>query len=362
MREHFRTFDSKISFFAFADIITAVSGMLVFITLLLATDLGRPVTGLSKKASTETQQQLQQTLDEEAGMDAQVARLQELLTAAETAPSMEQLQSDIAKLRTQLAEEKEKKAVLDDQMAGSQAAIAARDRALGLTDLKTSADTALREVDAIDDKQSQARVVMNGLQEQIARVQTRLLELRQMEGQLWLIPDRRLTSKEPILVTVSGTGIIIDRFNHPEQRQEANADRANPVFTDYLESSKSTNQYVVFLLKPSGVSIFDGLVQTARNKGFNVGYDALEENRQVHFSTPPALNVSVPGTGEPAPVAKESAAPVNNAGNTGAETSNSSGSAAASKPTASQKPEHPAAPPPKPKSWWDRFLDWLGVE
>ena len=53
MREHFRSFDSKISFFAFADIITAVSGMLIFITLLLATDLGRPTNSQSPSSDPE---------------------------------------------------------------------------------------------------------------------------------------------------------------------------------------------------------------------------------------------------------------------------------------------------------------------
>ena len=126
MREHFRTFDSKITFFAFADIITAVSGMLVFITLLLATDLGRPVSGHTYSPHSEVEQQLQQTLAEQADADTEIERLQQLLAAAEAAPDAGKLQSDIAKLRLQLSQEQTKQAALNGQMANSQAAISAQ--------------------------------------------------------------------------------------------------------------------------------------------------------------------------------------------------------------------------------------------
>jgi chromosome segregation ATPase len=182
MREHFRTFDSKITFFAFADIITAVSGMLVFITLLLATDLGRPVTGLAKTATTETEQQLQQTLDQQTEVDAQINRLQELLAAVETAPNAGQLQSDIASLRVQLADEKKKAAVLDARMAGSQTAIAARDKVLGLTDLKATVDATFKEAQAIAAREADERTRANDLESQITHANSELASLREREG------------------------------------------------------------------------------------------------------------------------------------------------------------------------------------
>src|ERR1700722_5613206 len=109
MREHFRTFDSKITFFAFADIITAVSGMLIFITLLLATDLGRP-TDDSQSADSDIKQRLKETLSQQVELDAQNQRLQELFTIADTAPNLEKLQADIVKLRSQLSEEQRSQA------------------------------------------------------------------------------------------------------------------------------------------------------------------------------------------------------------------------------------------------------------
>src|ERR1019366_6698016 len=98
MRERFRSFDSKISFFAFADIITAVSGMLIFITLLLATDLGQPSDHRSQAANREMEQRLREVLAQQAEADSQNRNLEGLLAAAETAPATEKLETDITQL------------------------------------------------------------------------------------------------------------------------------------------------------------------------------------------------------------------------------------------------------------------------
>ena len=108
MSSRLRSLDSKISFFAFADIITAVSGVLIFVALLLATDLGVPTDSRSKSENPEIEQQLQEAFAMQVDVDAQNQRLQELLTTAETAPDPDKLQADIKRLRSQLAEEQKK--------------------------------------------------------------------------------------------------------------------------------------------------------------------------------------------------------------------------------------------------------------
>lgn len=353
MRERFRTFDSKISFFAFADIITAVSGMLVFITLLLATDLGRPVNGLSQR--TDTSRQLQQTLAQETEAEAQIDRLQKLLAAAEQAPDPAKLQSDIENLRARLAVEEKKEDALDAQMAGNAAAVAARDRALGLTELKATIADTLRQTTLINQEEAETRDEADALEGQASRVQSQLVKLRQREGQIWLIPDRTLTTKQPILVTVSGAGISIELFNRPDKRQDANAQDANDVFSAYLNKTSNTNQYVVFLIKPSGIRLFRSLVSAARDLGFAVGYDALEENQHVHFSTPPPLDETTPVETRPSAAAR-------------VVPNQSAPAAAPAKPkpspgTPATAPAAPAPPPPaKPKSWWERLVEWVEKE
>lgn len=349
MRDRFRTFDSKITFFAFADIITAVSGMLIFITLLLATDLGRPANGLTKTRPSEVEERLQETLAQQAEADTEVERLQQLLASAEAAPDAEKLESDIAKLRLQLTQEQAKEAALNGQITNNLASIAARDRVLGLTGLKVTIDKMVQEIQSIEDTNSRANTEMHGLEQQVAHAESQLLKLNQREGQVWLVPDRSITTKEAILVTVTGDGIDIERFDRPDEGKQADGENANDVFSSYLNKANSTNQYVVFLIKPSGLTLFQALLQSAHRAGFDVGYDALEENRQIHFSTPPSID-------EPGASANDSATTASSAPNSG-----NSAPATSTPKTSEPKPPTPAAAPPPEKSWWQKLLEWVGL-
>ena len=279
MSSRLRSLDSKISFFAFADIITAVSGVLIFVALLLATDLGRPTDSRSQAANSAIEQRLHEALAQQVEVDAQNHRLQELLSTADAAPDLEKLQTDITRLRSQLSEEQKKQAALADQMANSQAAITARDKVLGLTDLKATVQRVVRETESIARQDAKARSEMGNLDQQVAQAQSKLLKLRQREGQLWLIPDKSATTKEPILVTVAGAGVTIERFDHPDQRKQLEKSGADTAFKTFLSGAKALDQYVVFLVRPSGIGIFQDLVKSARNMGFDVGFDALEEDR-----------------------------------------------------------------------------------
>ena len=294
MREHFRSFDSKITFFAFADIITAVSGMLIFITLLLATDLGRPTDSRSQAANVQVQQQLDETLSQQVEVDSNNRNLQQLLTAAETAPASEKLETDITRLRAQLAEEKKKHVGVAEQLAASQSAIEARDRTLGLTALKTQIQQVIQEVESLARQEAQVRQEMAVLDQRVAGVQSKLLTLRQWEGKLWLIPDRSSTTKEPILAVVSGAGVKVQQFDHPDQAREFGGSSALTEFASYLGEAKALDQYFVFMVKPSGIALFGRLVKSARDKGFEVGFDAVEEDKNIYFSTPQVPDETTP--------------------------------------------------------------------
>jgi hypothetical protein len=363
MSERLRTLDSKISFFAFADIITAVSGMLIFITLLLATDLGRPSKkSRSEAANRELQQQLSDLLSQQLETDAQIRRLQELLAAAETAPASEKIEADVVKLRSQLAEEQKKQSAVAVQISKSASALQARDAALGLTDLKATIERAIQEAESIARQEAKARKAMEALEQQVSAAQARLLKLREREGKLWLIPDKSDTTKEPILVTVERTGAAAYAFDHPEKHQQWDTARAPSSFEQYLRSAKSLNQYVVFEVKPSGIQLFQNLLESARSAGFDVGFDALEEDKEVQgFSSPPPVDEPAP----PNPPNDASATkPVPHAfpsTNTAAEPTKPG---PAIPPAQTNSPSHanPALPPPPAKSWWQRFLTWIGLK
>lgn len=442
MREHFRSFDSKISFFAFADIITAVSGMLIFITLLLATDLGRPTNSQSPSSDPELERQLKETLAKQVEVDASNQRLQGLMAAANTAPDPKKLQADIVRLRAELADEKSKHAGMSEDLAASKSALDTQDKLLGITDVRAQIQKETEDLNAIGRDESKVRDQIGALEKEIASVESKIHKLHSREGQVWLIPDRTANPKEPLLAIVSGTGLKIDRFNHPELSQEFTKSKSRSGLESYLKDAKSQDQYVVFLIRPSGIALFKQLVQTARDSGFEVGFDALEEDREIHFSAPPPIDdeattehrpLIIPGKPSSGGTARGgSSVGSGTAGNGSASTDNGSGSGrdgttAAGTGTGSREgsangtgsiasgqagqssgnqagsdemnrpggtngsptgmtngstagsgtnngaatvsgtngfPSTTSSPPPsppKPKSWWQRFLEWIGL-
>jgi hypothetical protein len=357
MSARLRTLDSKISFFAFADIITAVSGMLIFITLLLATDLGRPTQSTSQDTDPQTQQRLDDTLRQQLETDAQNKRLGELLATAQTAPALEIINSDIERLRSSLASEQQKQSAISNQMTRSNSGLQERDRTLGLTELKITVQDTVQEAEAIAQHETKVRHEMDGLEQQVASAQARLLGLQARDRQIWLIPDRASTTKEPILVSVSGAGASAEAFDHPEKHQQWDATHAQSSLKGYLRDAKPLNQYVVFLVRPSGIQLFQELLESTRKAGFDVGFDALEEDRDVHFSTPPPIDESLPASNPSTNKPTQAEYRTNN--NPPA----NSNSQPVVTPTATNTSPTPArtSPPLPTKSWWQRFLAWLGL-
>jgi len=350
---------TKISFFAFQDIITSVSGILILVTLILATELDRPTSRTTHDADPELERKLSETLRQQAEVDAQNRNLQGLLTAAETAPATEKLEADITRLRTQLAEEKKKHVNVAEQLAASQSAIEARDRTLGLTDLKAQIQRVVQEAESLARQEAKVREEMMKLEQGVASVQSKLLNLREREGKLWLIPDKSSTTKEPILATISGSSAKVERFDHPDQAKEFSKTSARSGFDSYLAEAKPLNQYVVFLVRPSGIELFERLVKLARDKGFEVGFDALEEDREIHFTTPPSLD-ETPVPGKPpdaAPNAKPTASSPVNPAQTNFTTTATPATNPVSQPPAASKP----TPTAKTKSLWQRFLEFVGL-
>jgi hypothetical protein len=290
MRDRLRSFDSKITFFAFADIITAVSGMLIFITLLLATDLGRPTNSRTQSVDSDLERQINETLAQQAEADAQNRGLQNLLTAADTAPPPEKLQADITRLRAELADEKSKHANLAQELATSRTNLAERDRVLGITDVKERILVKGQELDELARKEADVRDQTSALESRMPGIEDKILKYRAREGEIWLIPDRTGTSKEPVLAIVSGKDLQMERFNQPDQTETLSKGGAFSGFKSYLKRVKPEKQYVVFLVRPSGIDLFRELVEVARNAGFEVGFDPLEEDRQIHFTPPPPID------------------------------------------------------------------------
>lgn len=356
MRDRFRTFDSRISFFAFADIITAVCGVLIFITLLLATDLTRSSEKSTEGADPALERKLAETIREQAQADAQARNLQALLSEAQAAPTAEKLEADISGLRAELAEEKKKYATLMEQSTASQSEAEARDRNMGFTDLKAQIRRTRQEAESLARQEAKAREEMSALEQRVTGARAKLLKLREREGKIWIIPDKTSTTKEPIVVIVGGNSITVKRFDRPGETREFTGANAKKDFRAYLGKAKALDQYFVFYVRPSGIGVFEDIEKSARDGNFDVGSDAVEESEEVNFNAPaPVEEIPIPPISpEPAtngslaisnPVIAQAAVPPPPRTN------------AVSQTASAAPPRTP--PPPKTKSWWQRFLEWI---
>jgi myosin heavy subunit len=124
------------------------------------------------------------------------------------------------------------------------------------------------------------------LQRAVAALEQQLAAARNTLRQtnaLYVVPaDDARESHEPVAFIVSSNKIQIRRFNNngSQERSISSADDLRPV----LATLNPSREYVVFYFRPSGAKWFEPFRSLARELGFAVGYDAVEENKQVIFS------------------------------------------------------------------------------
>jgi len=339
---------TRISFFAFQDIITSVSGILILVTLILATDIRELQTDQGQDADTRLQEKLLETLTLQRDVDQRIRDLQELLVAADTAPSVEKLQADIQRLQAELEDETRSNRQLADRLAAMRAANEERDRRLGITGASDRLREIRDQIAATKGELDRLRERERLLEKDVLEAQAVLLKLKGQQGKLWLIPDKKVTTKTPVLAVVSGNGVRLEEFNKPEASKEFHGPRAEAQFRSHLDKYDKASYYLVFLVRPSGIGLFDDLSDLSRKLGFEVGFDALDENVEVRFQEPPPLVPPEGGHGSTNPAAPPSVDPP-----------------PPTTPPAATPPPGPTAkpppPPPAPKSWWQRLLEYIGI-
>lgn len=295
----------KLSFFAFQDIITSVSGILILVVLILATDLEKASTATGRATPEELalEQQLEALLVERNRVVDRLQSLREALASTDVLPSASKLIADIAELK-QLIENTTKQMVDGKQaMAAAEAAIREQDLKLGLNKTREEVDALRQKNEELALKDAAERSKLAELERRVALAQSQLLRVRAREGQLWFIPEPSTDQREPILVVVDGGGITVDRFDKTSSRSAYSAGAASAGMQSYLKQLSKNQQFVVFLVRPSGIELFRRLRDQTRNAGFQTGYDAVGEDIKITFGRPPVDNApeALPGQLNPEP-------------------------------------------------------------
>jgi FtsZ-binding cell division protein ZapB len=270
-----------ISFFAFQDIITSVIGILLVITILLALHLepAAPLSTDEAPPAPEQETKLQQTLDTLAALRAEIEQLQ----AAKSASDPGALAAENTLLKSQIAALKARRSQLRASaktMTGDRGAEVARAEVARVRTELAAQTAALAEWRT---KAAASQAAMVKLEQEVKQREAALLAERDRKNVLRLIPERTKTSKEPVLVLVTGAGLSLQRFDAGEVMNGRSAAQ----FRDALKQFSKLDQYLVLYFKPSGGGRFDELTEAARDAGFEIGYDAIPEQFEIEFRSTP---------------------------------------------------------------------------
>lgn len=276
-RRSMRASGPGVSFFAFQDVITAVIGIIVIITLVLALGTHALIpTILPAAADLARHQELERLLEK-------ITELKRSLHEQPTRESESVLRSTILALETK------RQALAERSVAGGSEDIHVDAVAAQISTMAESAATSLAAARAENQKN----------QEKLERLQSEMLALEsnvlaaeqkliaeQTGNKLRLIPDRSATTKEPIIITVARNEIVIQSFDSKEKSEITGRASRIADLSETFESFSPLDHYMVFFFKPSAFSDFADVLEVARKQRFDVGYDMVEEDVQLEFGSP----------------------------------------------------------------------------
>lgn len=275
---------TRISFFSFQDIITSVTGILILVTLILTLYLEQSVPVSSEQE--QLKQRLSAVLNDLTAVTIQNERRQASLRSLEAAPDAERLLTEIRQWQSEIARQSNRLASLTRTLTEREQETAKRAEQLGLSDLRERAGNIQKEIEAQRLTNAVLTTEAQAMEGQEKELQTKTAQATN-QHRLWLLPDFAGSGKKPVLVTVSRTNVTFERFNEPPaSRKEFDAAHAEQGLSQNLVLWQPDRDYVVFYVRPSGIDLFTRALEIVKRGGFQVGYDAVEEDKQILFSEP----------------------------------------------------------------------------
>lgn len=252
--------NARISFFSFQDIIASVTGVLILVTLMLSLNV------TTAETRSEEEERLQSARERLARIEAENERLQERRREAAALPDRAQIEAQIETLRREQTEVEAQRKQLEETLASARERIAKQ--------------AAVTETSVAELSQQ-----IESAEQQLAEMRPKAAHARTNVNVVYIIPDAepRRSSKAPVAIMVSGTQLRSQRLNGSEAFEAAvnSAEALQAV----LARHNPERDYLIFYFRPSGAKWFEQFRALARQRGFEVGYDAVEEQKELVFST-----------------------------------------------------------------------------
>lgn len=255
--------DPPMSFFSFQDIITSVTGILILVTLLLALELLTRVevqqTPIPSAAEiTALQEDINEARQHHARLREDGRRLQTILTelsgTSPIAPAVELSNAE----RTLAVKQR----ALDETNAALERASAAKARALA-------------EVNRLHQLAVEAS--------EKAEAASAAVSAAERMDHRFLLPGKG-TKKQPLLVECAAKQIRVGSVGPDGQlhRLESwNGWEATSAFINWAGDRNTSAEFFVVMVRPDAVSDSEEIIKELREKGFDVGWDAVPAKERI---------------------------------------------------------------------------------
>jgi hypothetical protein len=274
---------AAVSLFAFQDIITSVTAIMILFVLILTLELVSRSQRLGTKAEDRrVARELRAAVDAlrsqaESLRGDQEAAAQAALRAAGLSTTEIRRRQDEADRATHLLAEEN--ALLAAQARTALAEQRSAESSLGA---QTLADAGDRAAHATAMDQRAAEMEKANHRERGRQESCREVAVLPAAATLVFNPDPE-SSRQPVLVDVSAHGLAVLDQAGSTRRYDWSSIRPSTDFARWLSGLDADSQYVVILLRPSAIDRDDLVRKAVTDAGLNVGLELVGESTQVAF-------------------------------------------------------------------------------
>lgn len=300
MSDFLRGDDEEVaSFFAFQDVITAVLGILILIALqlsfsinVLKGDGGSEVAEVDSQIITEQEfvDKRKERVEMERRLSLLRAKNREILAQKEgiesAGESLQGVEESVRILISEITQMELDLGVLDQTLTDKRETLRRDASKLGLLSVQS-------EIAELIEESHKDSIIISDLKKDIEKLSNslsssldELSEEKKRKDSVWMIPEKESDGKDPLLITIDGKRMRFEEFDKPESLRVLNTRSLTSSFEAGVEKYDKRKFKIVFLFKPSGAIYFEKVIELAKELGFEVGYDPVEERQKIIFSLP----------------------------------------------------------------------------
>ncbi len=240
---------SPFSLFAFQDIITSVTGIMILVTMMLALEL---LERKEQSPEVKTNEAIEQVEQVTSQIDEQIAEIEAQLNA-----SSEVLRYDKTTLNEQITELTSARQQMESEVQRLRnESVESRERHEQITQQEQS--------------QEDTQETLTSIQDEVRKTREQLQRLKRSNRMIFNPTEG--DQKSPWLVELDAAKIKVAKVGESARPQEfATVDQ----FLSWSSRRSSQAEYFVLLIKPASVESFADVYSTLTASGFDVGYDVM---------------------------------------------------------------------------------------